>query len=127
MAQVVVTIDGKTYRMACGEGEEAHLEALAERFDRSLGQLREAFGSIGDQRLTVMTGISVMDQLVDTETKLAAREKELAEIKRMRDEGAEEVGRTETELSDRLGGLAERIEGLARSIGERGRSAGEGA
>ena len=124
MAQVVVTIDGKTYRMACGEGEEAHLESLAERFDRSLGQLREAFGSIGDQRLTVMTGISVMDQLVDAETKLAAREKELAELKRMRDQGAEEVGRTETELTDRLGEFAERIEGLAKSIAERGRSTG---
>ena len=32
MAQVVVTIDGKAYRMACEEGQEAHLEGLAERF-----------------------------------------------------------------------------------------------
>ena len=74
--------------------------------------------------MTVMTGISVMDQLVDAETKLAAREKELTELKRMRDQGAEEVGRTETELTDRLGEFAERIEGLAKSIAERRRSTG---
>ena len=29
MAQVAVTIGGRTYRLACNEGEEEHLEALA--------------------------------------------------------------------------------------------------
>ena len=71
MPQVVVTIAGKTYRMACDEGQESHLEALAERLDRTMRQLRDAFGTIGEQRLTVMTAIMVMDELVDAETRLA--------------------------------------------------------
>ena len=29
MPQINVTIDGRNYRMACGEGEEAHLTGLA--------------------------------------------------------------------------------------------------
>ena len=33
MAQVTVTIDGKAYRMACEEGQEAHLTDLAGRFE----------------------------------------------------------------------------------------------
>ena len=74
MPQVVVTIDDKTYRMACDEGQEAHLEGLAARFDEDLKGLREAFGAIGDQRLTVMTGIMVMDRLHDAEAKLAEGE-----------------------------------------------------
>ncbi|RYE55153.1 MAG: cell division protein ZapA [Rhizobiaceae bacterium] len=48
MAQVVVTIDGKAYRMACEEGQESHLEGLADNFDRYVGHLKSQFGEIGD-------------------------------------------------------------------------------
>ena len=63
MAQVMVTIDGKAYRMACEEGQEGHLTELAEGFDRYVGHLKTQFGEIGDLRLTVMAGIMVMDEL----------------------------------------------------------------
>jgi len=36
MAQVNVTISGRTYRMACDDGEEDHLAQLAERLNRSI-------------------------------------------------------------------------------------------
>ena len=65
MAQVTVTIDDKQYRMACDEGQEEHLIDLAQRFDRYVGHLKDSFGEIGDQRLTVMAGIMVMDELSD--------------------------------------------------------------
>ena len=63
MPQVTVTIDGKQYRMACDEGQEEHLIGLAQSFDRYVAHLKESFGEIGDQRLTVMAGIRVMDEL----------------------------------------------------------------
>ena len=49
MAQVMVTIDGKAYRMACEEGQEGHLTELAEGFDRYVGHLKTQFGEIGDR------------------------------------------------------------------------------
>lgn len=108
MPQVVVTISGKTYRMACDDGQEAHLEALAARFDRTMSQLRDAFGTIGDQRLTVMTGIMVMDELVDAEAKVKALT-EKAEAA----EGAAEAGNSEDETAEAMRRAAERIEALA--------------
>ena len=51
MPQVVVTIDGKTFRMACAEGEEDHLTGLAAEVDDRVNELRKSFGEIGDQRL----------------------------------------------------------------------------
>lgn len=108
MPQVVVTISGKTYRMACDDGQEAHLEALAARFDRTMNQLRDAFGTIGDQRLTVMTGIMVMDELVDAEAKVKALT-EKAEAA----EGAAETGNGEDETAEAVRRAAERIEALA--------------
>ena len=57
MAQITVTINGKSFRMACDDGEEERLMGLAARFDGWINDLRGAFGEIGDQRLTVMAGI----------------------------------------------------------------------
>ena len=122
MPQVVVSIDGKTYRMACAEGEEDHLQSLAERFDRTLGQLRDAFGEIGDQRLTVMTGITVMDQLVDAERRLESSGKDMTELARLRDEATDRVDQTEGELTGKVEDITERIERIASILS--GKSAG---
>jgi cell division protein ZapA len=72
MAQAVVNIAGRTYRMNCDEGEEAHVERLAALVDAKIAELREAFGEIGDQRITVMAALTVADELVLTQKKLAA-------------------------------------------------------
>ena len=69
MASVNVTINGKNYRMACEEGQEAHLISLAEKLDSYVGQLKGSFGEIGDQRLTVMAGVMVTDELVEMQKK----------------------------------------------------------
>ena len=65
MATVGVTIAGRTYRMACGEGEEGHLQALAKHVDTKLAELRKGFGEIGDTRLVIMTAITVADELFE--------------------------------------------------------------
>ena len=74
MAQVTVTIDGKAYRMACDEGQEEHLIDLAQRFDRYVTHLKDSFGEIGDQRLTVMAGIMVMDELAELQKRVKGME-----------------------------------------------------
>jgi cell division protein ZapA len=74
MAQVVVTIAGRTYRMNCDEGEEAHIESLARIVDGKIGELRGSFGEIGDQRITVMAAITVADELSALQKRLRALE-----------------------------------------------------
>jgi cell division protein ZapA (FtsZ GTPase activity inhibitor) len=44
MSQVSVTIDGRKYRLACNEGEEARLESLAGLIDEKIGEMRSSFG-----------------------------------------------------------------------------------
>ena len=63
MAQVSVTIDGRKYRLACNEGEEARLESLAGLIDDKIGEMRAAFGEIGDQRLVIMAALTIADNL----------------------------------------------------------------
>ena len=75
MPQVVVTIDGKTFRMACAEGEEDHLASLAAEVDVRVNELRRSFGEIGDQRLVVMAAIMATDELSEQRRRVAADER----------------------------------------------------
>lgn len=72
MAQAVVTIAGRTYRMNCDEGEEAHVEQLARAVDEKINELRGAFGEIGDQRITVMAALTIADELFIARNRLEA-------------------------------------------------------
>ena len=80
MPEVNVEIDGKKYRMACEDGQEAHLMELAERFNRTVIQLKGSFGEIGDNRLVVMAGIAVLDELAEAEDRIAALKQDIADL-----------------------------------------------
>lgn len=116
MPQVNVMIAGKAYRMACGEGEEAHLEGLARSYDEKISEMRQAFGEIGDMRLHVMAALMVADDLHEAKTRAAKLEGELAAIRG--DAGAADQRFTEVEdrAAEALAAAAERIEGIAKSL-----------
>ena len=116
MAQVTVTIDGKQYRMACDEGQEEHLIDLASRFDRYVTHLKGSFGEIGDQRLTVMAGIMVMDELSELQKRVRGMESEIATLRKTRDDALVKADRSDTALTGALATLAERMEGLAAKL-----------
>ncbi len=81
MPHVNVTIAGKTYRMACGEGEEDHLVSIAAAFDTRVGEMRKGFGEIGDMRLHVMAALTAFDELDELKRKFARLEAETAELR----------------------------------------------
>ena len=101
MAQVSVTIDGRRYRVACNEGEEARLESLAGMIDDKIGELRTSFGEIGDQRLVVMAALTIADNLAE------ARDEAVAERKRTEAAQAR-VG----DIASNLDALGSRLEAL---------------
>ena len=116
MPQIQVTIDGKSYRMACGEGEEAHLTALAEGLGARIGEMRQAFGEIGDMRLQVMAALTIADELGEARRRLAAAE---AEADRLREEAAREAearGARDAGLARGIAAAAERIERMAQAL-----------
>ena len=92
MPHVNVTIAGKSYRMACGPGEEEHLSALAKSFDDRITEMRGAFGEIGDMRLHVMASLTLADELHEARRRIADLERNAAQ------------------------GAAERIDRLARAL-----------
>ncbi len=105
MAQVSVTIDGRKYRLACNEGEEARLEQLANMIDAKIVELRQTFGEIGDQRLVVMAALTIADNLAE------ARDEAVAERERATTASA----RAES-LATSLDALGARLESLATRL-----------
>ncbi len=118
MGQVTVVIDGKSYRMACDDGQEAHLEGLAADFNGRVQQMRTSFGEIGDMRLTVMAAITTTDELVELKRKLALAE---AEVARHRAEAAAAVGdevERDRRTAETVSALAERVERIAKGLAQ---------
>lgn len=115
MAQVTVTIDGKAYRMACEEGQEAHLTDLAGRFDRYVLHLKEQFGEIGDLRITVMAGIMIMDEVADLTGQIGRLQAEVDALRGKQDTALAANARTE----EALAGVLEEVAGSIRGITEK--------
>lgn len=124
MSQVTVTIDGRTYRMACDEGQEEHLIDLAERFDRYVAHLKESFGEIGDQRIAVMAGIMVMDELAELQKRVRGMESEIQTLRKTRDDALTKADKNDAALTGTLVELAERLEALAGGLNGDGSAPG---
>ena len=121
MAQVSVVINGKTYRMACNDGEEEHLGSLAENLEQMIVRLRGEFGEIGDQRLTVMAAITMADQHAEAERRIGALEERIAEMERDRASAVEDRQADDAAVAQSVEAVAARIEALAQRLSETAR------
>ncbi|WAJ30241.1 cell division protein ZapA [Antarcticirhabdus aurantiaca] len=118
--QVVVTIDSKTYRMACGEGEEDHLLNLAAEIDRRVGELRSSFGEIGDLRLTVMTAMMIADELQEANKRLSALSSDARSADQRKASFDEALTRERAAMAVELTRVAEAVEEMERRLRPRG-------
>jgi cell division protein ZapA len=120
MPQIVVTIDGKTYRMACGEGEEDHLVGLAADVDARINELRKGFGEIGDQRLTVMAAIMASDELSEARGRIEELEAELSAANGHEQKATRSAASGREVLAETMNGVAEQLERITAKLERRG-------
>jgi cell division protein ZapA (FtsZ GTPase activity inhibitor) len=66
MGHASVTINGRNYRLACSDGEEARLNAIGQHVSMTVDKLVKEFGQIGTDRLLVMAAIMITDELFET-------------------------------------------------------------
>ena len=120
MPEVNVEINGRKYRMACEEGQETHLLGLADRFNGHIEAFKGTFGEIGDNRLTVMAGIAVLDELAEAERRIAQLQSEVARLTGASESLAREAEELEQRVARRLNEAARKIEAIATVIDETG-------
>ncbi len=112
MAQVEVTINGRSYQVACDDGEDGHLLNLADYLNRKVGELVTSVGQVGEIRLMLMAGLVIADELAATVDKLEAAEGEI-------ERAATAKGATEAEVDLARGALdrvARRIEAIVANV-----------
>jgi cell division protein ZapA len=68
MGKVSLNINGRAYGLGCEAGEEERLTRLGQRLDARVAQMADQFGQIGDLRLLVMAGITLLDEIEDPES-----------------------------------------------------------
>jgi cell division protein ZapA len=121
MNHINVTINGRQYRMACEEGQEARLLRLAESLESRVETLRGKFGEIGDARLTVMAALTVCDELSDANNRIRGLQEELEGLRDVRVAALDRAKSTQAAVANALNAAADRIERttqvLNRTIG----------
>ena len=122
MGQVNLTISGKTFRMACDDGQEEHLSGLADRLSQTIEFLRGRFGEIGDQRLTVMAAITLADQFSESERRLKHLEAEMTGLEEARSAVLERQDSADATLAAAIHSLAERMETVAERLAQSDRN-----
>ena len=118
MPEVNVEINGRKYRMACEEGQQQHLIGLAERLNSHVEALKGAVGEIGDNRLTVMAGIAVVDELAEAEKRIKALEQEVLVLTRAGQEVAGEIEALEGKFAAKLSDAVKMLESVAVTLDE---------
>ncbi len=74
MGQVTVQLNGRNYRLSCGDGEEARLLDLADHIRQRIDDLSYEFKNSGDERLLLMAAIMITDELWDARARIAGLE-----------------------------------------------------
>ena len=107
MAQVDVGINGKSYRIACDDGQEDHLLQLAAFVDQRIQELVASVGQVGDARLLVMASLLISDELSET----------FSNLNSVDDNGAVDAeAEAEQVLTQTTEALAQRIELIAEKL-----------
>jgi cell division protein ZapA len=117
MGQVSVTLNGRTYRLECGEGEETHLIALAEYLGSHVDTMKRKFGQVGDDRLILMASLLVTDELWELRRQMQELKAVLAEARRDRSVADESTKSLQSDLAARVSAAADRLEMLNERIG----------
>ncbi|MFV0623163.1 cell division protein ZapA [Sphingomonas sp. ac-8] len=65
MAQVTLTVAGRSHTLACRDGEEPQLIALAERLERHAPTALHASGGMSSERTLLLIALMLADELAE--------------------------------------------------------------
>ena len=80
MANVNIKFNGKDFLLSCDDGQEEHLEELANHLGNKFDKLKTDLGNIGENKLLLITSIKIMDEYFETKKKVDVSKKEISNI-----------------------------------------------
>ena len=126
MSALDLIIHGKTYRIACGDGEEERLRRIATEFDERVKNLLKNMGKadvkLSEAHLLVLTALVMADELEDARSQVAKlqgeRESDAAHANTNKPSNSATPGNSQFEerVSQALTEVASRLEMLAARL-----------
>lgn len=125
--EVEIKIGGRSFEVACQQGEEQYLLSAALLLDTEAQVLVEQIGRMPEARMLLMAGLMLADKtagleerLREAEDKLKGVESELADLKAQPAPAPEkvEVPVIPDDVTDALAEIAARAEALANTLDE---------
>ena len=81
MANVNVKFNGKDFLLSCDDGQEDHLEQLSIELNDKFNKLKNSMGNIGENKLLLITAITVLDEYFETKKNIEIKKKEIESLK----------------------------------------------
>ena len=67
MADVDITINGRSYRISCKDGEEERIKSLAILINNQVQKLSEKIGQLGEARMILLASLVLLDKSEEVE------------------------------------------------------------
>ena len=80
MANVNIKFNGKDYLLSCENGQEEHLEELSIHLNEKFNNLKNSLGNIGENKLLLITAVTVMDEYFETKKKIDMQKNEIKNL-----------------------------------------------
>jgi cell division protein ZapA len=114
MAQLSVTVNGRSYPIVCDDGQEEHVSRLAAYIDKRASEIADTVGQVAEGRLLVMTSLLIADELQEAYDEMARLQVEAkASEDAIREETRENL---EAKIAPVVDSLAARIENIAAGL-----------
>tara|TARA_Y100000590_G_scaffold239147_1_gene268979 strand:+ start:166 stop:612 length:447 start_codon:yes stop_codon:yes gene_type:complete len=80
MANINIKFNGKDFLLSCDDGQEEHLEELSIHLNNKFDNLKKSLGNIGENKLLLITSISIMDEYYETRKKIEEQKNQINDI-----------------------------------------------
>ena len=80
MANVSIKFNGKDYLLACDDGQETNLKALASHLNKKFDELKSNLGNIGEHKLLLISSIKIIDEYYDLIKKVEDKKREFSKL-----------------------------------------------
>ncbi len=67
MAEVDITINKRSYRISCKDGEEERIKALSTLINNQVQKLSEKIGQLGEARMILLASLVLLDKSDEVE------------------------------------------------------------
>ncbi|MCL7407999.1 cell division protein ZapA [Marivivens donghaensis] len=120
MPQVEIKIGGRSFEVACQEGEESFLQSAAALLDAEASSFAAQAGRMPESQLLLMSGLLLADKTVAIEDRLREAEDKIAELElKVANPKEVAVPVVPTAVTDTLKELAARAEALADEVDDK--------